>query len=95
MEKKRNAFTTSPFNSEENTDFFNQNNFNNVPQKGIFHPEPNIFICKAHCCCKYIGLFIILYGLFFGIVFPLIGIIKNIIAFTIFGSVIFLGCLIA
>ena len=92
MENKSNAFTASPINSEDNTDFSNQNNF---PQKGIFHPESNIFICKVDCCCKYIGLFIVLYGLFFGIVFPLIGILNDLIIFTIFGSVIFLACLIA
>ena len=91
----KNSYTTSPFNSDNNPDFQNQNDFNSFPHKGIFHPEPNIFICKAHCCCKYLGFFIILYGSIFLIIFPLIGILCKIIALIIVGSAMFLGSLIA
>ena len=90
----RNSYTTSPFVSENNPDFLSQY-INIYTHKGIFHPEPNIFICKAHCCCKYLGLFIILYGSIFAIVFPLTGILCNIFAFIIVGPSILLGCLIA
>ena len=85
---------TSPFISEDNPDFQNQNNYTSFPHKGIFHPEPNIFICKSNCCCKYLGLFIFLYGSFIGVLLPAIGISKNNNSFIILGPVVFLGCLI-
>ena len=67
-----------------------QSNLYQYPHKGIFQPDTNTLICKTHCCCKYIGLFIILFGAFFGIIFPTIGIATNMIAFIITGSSIFL-----
>ena len=67
--------------SEDNPDFQNQNNFNAFPHEGIFHPEPNIFICKTDCCYKYMGLFIILYGSISGVVMIIIGIIFKIIPY--------------
>ena len=89
-----NSYTTSPFTSENNPDFLSQY-INVYTHKGIFHPEPNIFICKAHCCCKYIGLYLILFSSFFGIFFPVIGFINNLIVLTIIGSGIFLfNCII-
>ena len=89
-----NSYTTSPFASENNPDFLSQY-INVYTHKGIFHPEPNIFICKAHCCCKYIGLYMILFSSFFGIFFPVIGFINNLIVLIIIGSGIFLfNCII-
>ena len=94
MEYTSNSYTTSPFISENNPDSSNQSNINNIPHKGIFHPHPNIFICKPNCCFKYIGLYIILFGSLFGIFFPIAGIATKFIVFIIVGSVIFLCCLI-
>ena len=84
----KNTFSESPFISEDNPDFQNQNNFNAFPHEGIFHPEPNIFICKTDCCYKYMGLFIILYGSISGVVMIIIGIIFKIIPLLIVGSVL-------
>lgn len=77
-----------------NQDFSSQNNLNTIPHKGIFQPDPNTLICKAHCCCKFIGLYVILYGSIFGILFPIIGFTKHLIVFTIIGFILFTTCLI-
>ena len=71
-----------------------KNNLNSIPHKGIFQPDPNTLICKSHCCCKFIGLYVILYGSFFGIVFTLAGLTKHFIVFTIIGLSFFTACLI-
>ena len=72
----------------------NNSNLYSLPHKGIFQPEPNILICKAHCCIKFIGLYIFLYGALFGTIFPAIGIIKHIIVLTVVGFLIFGICVI-
>ena len=69
---------------------FQPNNLYKFPHKGIFQPNPNTLICKTNCCYKYIGLYIILFGAFFGIIFPTIGILVKITVFIIVGSLIFL-----
>ena len=71
-----------------------KNNLYSIPHKGIFQPDPNTLICKSHCCYKFIGLYAILYGSIFGIVFPSVGIPKHLIVFTIIGFSIFTACLI-
>ena len=89
-----NTYTTSPFAPENNPDFSSQY-INIYSHKGIFHPEPNIFICKAHCCCKYIGLYMILFCSFFVIFFPVIGFTNNLIVLINIGFLIFLvNCII-
>ena len=65
------------------------NNLYNFPHKGIFHPEPNTLICRGNCCYKYVGLYVILYGLGFGCIFIPIGIFTKMIVFTIIGSIFF------
>ena len=70
-------------------DYQQKNNLNYFPHKGIFQPEPNTLICKTQCCCKFIGLYVILFGSIFGIVFPTVGIMTNMIVFIIVGTCIF------
>ena len=70
------------------------NNLNNIPHKGIFHPEPNTLICKGNCCYKYAGIYPILFGLGFGCLFIPLGITTKLIAFTLVGSIIFSASLI-
>ena len=67
----------------------NSRDFNSLPHKGIFQPYPNILICKTHCCCKFLGLYIILIGSIFGTVFTTIGIIEKMIISTIAGIFFF------
>ena len=69
----------------------NQNYLNTIPHKGIFQPEPNTFICRPSCCCKFIGLFVFLYGCIFGTIFPAVGIKAHMPVMTIVGFAI-LGC---
>ena len=69
----------------------NQNYLNTIPHKGIFQPEPNTFIIKPSCCCKFIGLFVFLYGCIFGTIFPAVGIKFKMHVMTIVGFAIF-GC---
>ena len=79
----------SPDFSAYNGNNGQQNNLYNFPHKGIFQPNSNTLICKTNCCCNCIGLYIILYGAFFLMVFIPIGIINNMIVMTIVGSSIF------
>ena len=79
----------APFATPNNLDF-QSGNLYEFPHKGIFQPNSNTLICKTHCCCKCIGLYVILFGSIFGIVFPTVGIAKNMIVFTIVGSLFFL-----
>ena len=72
----------------------NSSDLYSLPHKGIFQPDPNILICKTHCCCKFIGLYVILFGSIFGTVFPTVGILNKMIIFTIIGSIIFSICFI-
>ena len=79
----------TPLITNTKIDYQQKNNLYNFPHKGIFQPEPNILICKAPCGCKFIGLYIILFGSIFGILFPTAGIITNMIVFIIVGTGIF------
>ena len=101
--KKEYTFQTPQINNNNNAAPVainaNNNDQNNIdlnyfPHKGIFQPKPNILICKVHCCCKFIGLYVILFGLIFAIVFPTVGILNKKIIFTIIGIIIFSICLI-
>ena len=71
------------------------NSLNNIPHKGIFHPEPNILICRANCCYKYLGLYPILFGLTFGSIFIPTGLKSKKIVFALIGSIFFSVSLIA
>ena len=62
--------------------------------KGIFHPEPNILICKGNCCYRYIGLYPILFGLGLGCTFIPVGIATKFIVFILVGILIFSASLI-
>ena len=86
-------YNRSPSFSSYNSDFSNKNIIDTSPQKGIFHPNPNTYICKVHCCYKFIGLYIFLFGTIFGITFPLAGILAKLIIMTIVGFIIFFICL--
>ena len=88
----RNSFSSS---SSFSSEFSNQNNIDcDCTYEGILHPEPNIYICKIHCCIKFIGLYIFLFGCIFGITFPLVGFTTKLIIFTVTGFTIFFICLI-
>ena len=78
----------APFITPDNLDF--KSHLYDYPHKGIFQPDPNTLICKTNCCCKYIGLFIMLYGSLFIVFCVPIGIMENLIGFTIFGFLLFL-----
>ena len=77
----------APLITPDNVNF--QSHLYDYPHRGIFQPDSNTLICKTNCCCKYIGLFIMLYGAFFGVLFVPIGIANNKIVFIIIGSSIF------
>ena len=79
----------TPLITNTKIDYQQKNNLDNFPHKGIFQPEPNILICKAPCGCKFIGLYIILFGSIFGIFFPIVGINTKIIVFIIAGTGVF------
>jgi len=84
-----------PVSGDFNREFQDiNNNLYNIPHKGIFHPEPNTFICRGNCCYRYVGLYPILFGLGFGLVFIPTGIAIKIIVFTLVGAIIFLAGLI-
>ena len=83
------ASNPAPFEAPNSLDF-QSGNLYDFPHKGIFQPNSNTLICKTHCCCKFIGLYVILFGSIFGIIFPIFGIAKNMIVFTIIGSLFFL-----
>ena len=78
-----------PFETLNSLDF-QSGNLYDFPHKGIFQPNSNTLICKTHCCCKFIGLYVMLFGSIFGIIFPIFGIAKNLIVLTIIGSLFFL-----
>ena len=86
-------FSRSSSFDSSNT-YYSDNDCDCCTFEGIFHPKPNIYICKVHCCLKFIGLYIFLFGCIFGISFPFIGIKTKLIIFTIVGVIIFVSCLI-
>ena len=79
---------TAAFSQPENSNLYN------FPHKGIFHPEPNILICRGNCCYKYVGLYPILFGLIFACSFIPVGIASNMIVFILVGTLIFSASLI-
>ena len=92
---QNNGLTSSLNETPSETAAFSQgfqdenNNLNNIPHKGIFHPEPNILICRANCFYKYLGFYLILFGLFFVCLFIPLGIHSKVYDLALIGSIFF------
>ena len=97
---QNNGLTSSLNETPSETAAFSQgfqnvnNNLNSIPHKGIFHPEPNTLICRGNCCYKYVGLYPILFGLFFVCLFIPLGICLKVFVLTLIGSIFFSASLI-
>jgi hypothetical protein len=91
---ENNYLDSSPQEAQFRGENLQMYNLDTIPHKGIFQPEPNTLIIKGNCCLKFIGLYIVIFGIFFGITFPAVGIATHFIIFTIIGFTIFGICVI-